>query len=159
LLWEGGVLLLSSDNKIIFMFIMFGFISIIIGIQSSTLLFQEHTLSNNLQTALGMFSLIIGIAIGLLLIGVAKIIHLLEKVQSRSNEEFDSNSDISPEEGMPTYDDVDPSDRNEIIDYFHNSNKSVHSIKATNKPFIYIVDVEGENLTVETGGFQLRVLD
>jgi len=151
--------LLSSDNKIIFMYMMFGFISIIIGIQSSTLLFQEHTLTNNLQTALGMFSLIIGIAIGLLLIGVAKIIHLLEKVQSRSNEELDFNSDNSPKEGMPTYGDIDPSDRNEIIDYFHNRNKSVHSIKATNKPFIYIVDVEGEKLTVEAGGFHLRVLD
>ncbi|WP_394218715.1 hypothetical protein [Halobacillus trueperi] len=107
----------------------------------------------------GLTVLISSLVTGILFLGFAEVIHLLQGIYNQSKDHEASEVDFTYEQAVEETSKVDPEDEQEIRSFFKERNQKVEEIHPTDEPFIYIVEVEGERRKVEAGGFTLKILE
>ncbi|MGR9050685.1 hypothetical protein ACQ4XT_18780 [Halobacillus faecis] len=107
----------------------------------------------------GLTVLISGFITGVLFLGFAEIIHLLQGIYDHSRKNEDLEKDFTYEKEVGKSSKIDPEDEREIRSFFKERNQKVGEIHPTDQPFIYIVEVEGRKRKVEAGGFKLKILE
>ncbi|WLR47413.1 hypothetical protein LC065_18150 [Halobacillus litoralis] len=107
----------------------------------------------------GMTVLISSLITGVLFLGFAEVIHLLQGIYDHNTKHEDLEKDITYEKEVRKDSTIDPEDEREIRSFFKERNQKVGEIHPTDVPFIYIVEVEGRKRKVEAGGFELKILE
>ncbi|GEN52744.1 hypothetical protein [Halobacillus faecis] len=107
----------------------------------------------------GVGVLVSSLVTGLLFLGFAEVIHLLQGMYDQNREHEPSEIDFTYEEEDELTRKIDAEDEREIRSFFNERNQKVEEIHPTDKPFIYIVEVEGKRKKVEAGGFTLKILE
>ncbi|MYL49997.1 hypothetical protein GLV98_10910 [Halobacillus litoralis] len=107
----------------------------------------------------GLTVLISSLVTGILFLGFAEVIHLLQGIYDQSHEHEAAEVNFTYEQAVEETSKVDPEDEQEIRFFFKERNQKVEEIHPTDEPFIYIVEVEGERRKVEAGGFTLKILE
>ncbi|MBX0356959.1 hypothetical protein [Halobacillus sp. Nhm2S1] len=107
----------------------------------------------------GVGVLVSSFVTGLLFLGFAEVIHLLQGMYDQNRDHESSEIDFTYEEEDEPARRIDAEDEREIRSFFNERNQKVGEIHSTDKPFIYIVEVEGKRKKVEAGGFTLKILE
>jgi hypothetical protein len=133
-----------------------GFIVIGVGILFAIIIATEM---NSVGSALStLFSSFVG---GMLLVGFAEVIRLLEIIIRRIKPSA-TESSIDQEETVEkavVLEEVSIQAEDEIREFLFKSNITAGEIIATPKEDTYIVTTSSENILIELGGFQPRILD
>ncbi|MBN9654039.1 hypothetical protein J0K78_07170 [Halobacillus sp. GSS1] len=132
-----------------------GFGIIGLGVISFMIIILDQRLSAGVQ---GTTVLVSSLVTGLLFLGFAEVIHLLQGIYDQRNDPDAEEIDFTYQGDGEKTGRIDREDEREIRSFFKERNQKVGAIHPRDEPFIYIVEVEGRKKKVEAGGFTVKIL-
>ncbi|MBM6618324.1 hypothetical protein [Bacillus suaedaesalsae] len=155
----------DKKNSIALALTTLGILAIVIGIIlgiSSSISNDPYIEGELVQSSFGWGIAINGIIVGILFLGFAEIIKLLQGIYNQQRyqnglyEQLSTDRKESSNSRDASSDIVSDQERHEITEYFHAD--KVEEIKRTSQEDIYLVTVNQQKVVVELGGFKPVVI-